>query len=142
MSRNSVAMIAAAIAVVAAIVLGFWNLGSPARERVIHQDLRTVQALNRLAGQIQSSWRVANRVLPANLERFAASAKEDPTTRAPFVYHAKSGSQYELCATFLTDNRKAAAQDRARFWAHPSGPYCFTLDASVSPPPPPYYYPF
>jgi hypothetical protein len=141
MNRNSWAMIAAVVAVVAALVLGFWNLGSPARERQIHQDVRTVQALNTLADQIQNSWKVSNRVLPASLDRFTPGAKEDPTTHALFIYHPKAGSQFELCATFLTDNRNAAAQGEASFWLHAGGPYCFQFDASVRVPQP-YYYPY
>ncbi|HEV2490419.1 MAG TPA: hypothetical protein VGT03_11460 [Candidatus Acidoferrales bacterium] len=140
MNRNSWALIAAAIAVLAAAVLGFWNLGSPARERQIRQDLRTVQALEKLATQINQSWNGSNNVLPSDLERFPTSVKQDPTTHAPLVYHPKSGSQYELCATFLSDDRHTAPESEAPFWLHPSGAHCFRLDASVNVPQAPYSY--
>lgn len=140
MSRNSLAAIAGGIAVIGAVAVGFWNLGSPARERQIHQDLRTVQALDRLADQIDNAWNHSNKVLPNNLDRIAANAAQDPTTHAPFLYHPKQSSQYELCATFLTDNGKTAEQNESPFWLHAKGDYCFQLDASAPPPQPPYSY--
>lgn len=140
MSRNSWALIAAAIVILVAVVVGFWNLGSPGHERQIRQDLRTVQALHRLAMQINQSWKGSNDALPSNLERFPITVKQDPTTHAPFVYHPKSASQYELCATFLSDDRETAPQSDAQFWLHPGGAQCFQLDASVNVPQAPYFY--
>jgi Tfp pilus assembly protein PilV len=137
MSRNSWALIAAVLAVVAIVALGFWILGSPAHERQVHQDMRTVQALCTLAQQIDSNWRSSNKVLPANLSRFPASSSQDPTTNAPFIYRLKAGSEYELCATFLTDDLHER-QNEDSYWLHPKGPHCFPLDASTSPPLPPY----
>lgn len=140
MSRNSLAASAAVIVVAAAIGLGFWNLGPPARERQIHQDMRTAQGLDALAEQINQSWRIDNKVLPVNLNHFPVSVKEDPTTHALFVYHPVAGSRYELCSDFLADNRKAAPESEAPFWLHPSGHYCFELDALMPVPRPPYSY--
>lgn len=141
MNRNSWALIAAALAVVVVVVLGFWSLGSPGHERQIHQDRRTVQALNALAGRIDAKWKSSKEVLPSNLDRFDVTATQDPTTRAPFVYRSKAGSEYELCATFLTDNRNER-QSEASFWLHPKGSFCFQFDASVPASPPPYPYSF
>jgi hypothetical protein len=140
MSRDSWALLAATIAVVAVAVLGFWSLGTPRHERQVHQDVRTTQALNTLAEQIRDSWNRSKNVLPPNLERFPDRITRDPMTEEAFIYHPKTGSQYELCARFLTDDRNTAAQSQAAFWLHPSGPYCFQLDAAISVPPPPYFY--
>jgi hypothetical protein len=136
MTRNFWAALAAVIIVAAAIVLGFRNLGTPARERQIRQDVRTAQALQTLANKITMTWR-AGKTMPVNLAHFVpAEVTNDPTTHAPFIYHAKSGTQYELCATFLTDDRDER-QSEASFWLHSKGAYCFELDASQEPPPPP-----
>lgn len=140
MSRNSLAASAAVIVVAAAISLGFWNLGTPARERQIHQDIRTVQGLDALAEQISQSWKIDNKTLPANLDHFPASAKENPTTHALFGYHPVGGSRYELCGDFLADNRKTAPESEAPFWVHASGYYCFQLDALMPVARPPYSY--
>jgi hypothetical protein len=136
MSRNTWAAIAAALAVVAVVTLGFWNLGTPVRERQVHQDVRTVQKLQLLAQSINRSWDSSNKALPSGLERFSTSATQDPTTHAPFIYRPKTSSQYELCATFLTDNRNER-QSETPFWLHSKGTYCFQFDASMPLAPPP-----
>ena len=143
MNRNLLAVIAAVICVVAAIALGFWTIGSPGHERKIHQDVRTVQGLAVLGNRINTSWR-ASKLLPAKLDDFPvpANLKQDPATHAPFVYRRKTTSEYELCATFLTDDRNATAGGDAAFWLHSKGLYCFDLDASVYVPQAPYSYPF
>lgn len=136
MSRNSLAAIAAIVVVAAAIILGFWSLGTPARERQMHQDARTAQALQNLAGNITMKWR-ANKAMPLDLEHVSpVDSGKDPTTHAPFVYHQKNGTAYELCATFLT-NDLSDNQSQAPFWRHGKGAYCFQLDATQEPPPPP-----
>jgi hypothetical protein len=139
MSRNLMAAIAAVIVVAAGIILGFRNIGTPARERQIRQDVRTAAALQTLASKITATWH-ANKTMPANLEHIVSvEATKDPTTHAPFVYHVKSGTQYELCAVFLADNR-SDRQSEAPFWQHGKGDYCFELDASQEPPAAPIFY--
>jgi len=136
MTRNSWALCAAILAVVIVVALAFWNIGSPAHERQVHQDVRTAQALCTLAGDINTKWENSNKVLPPNLDAFPASATRDPVTHAPFIFHPKAGTQYELCATFLTDNLNDYPNETP-FWRHPKGPYCFQFDAAsaVSPAP-------
>lgn len=140
MSRNAGALIAAALIVVAIAAIAFWNLGTPGHERQVHQDLRTVQALQTLAVSINSSWSNNKGVLPVSLAQFPVGATHDPITNAPFIYHPpldpKADSEYELCAKFLTDNRHDQPNETP-FWCHPKGIYCFTLDASRDVPPPP-----
>ena len=61
-------------------------------------------------------------------------------THKPFVYHLKSTSAYELCATFATDNRHQEPGEAEDAWRHPKGDFCFPLDATQSVPNGPYYY--
>ena len=147
MNRDTWAAIAATIAVVVVIILGFRVLGGPGRQRLVQSDHRTVRALVELAQQIKQTWdssgpndKNVKKVLPANLDKFPASAKQDPLTHKPFTYHPKSNGEYELCATFALDSREAQDQNPDEHWTHPKGEYCFPLDASKPVPQAPYYY--
>lgn len=141
MNRNLWGAIAATVAVAAAITLGFLSSGSPARERQRHQDARSVQALYTLADELHSNWFVAGKRLPPDLGSYASTAK-DPTTNVPFVYHRETDSQYQLCATFIADNRSTPPQNGDAFWLHSKGSYCFQFDASANVPRPPDFYPY
>jgi hypothetical protein len=140
MNRDTWAAIVATIAVLAVIALGLHSLGGPRTQRLIQSDLRTVRTLGELAQQIKFKWDNSGKVLPANLEKFPDSVKQNPVTKKPFTYHPKSNSEYELCATFVIDSRTLHAQDTSDLWAHPKGDYCFQLDASQQVPQVPYYY--
>jgi hypothetical protein len=140
MNRDVWAAIAATIAVIVVIILGFRVLGGPRRQRLVQSDDRTVRALAELAQQIKQSWDSSGKVLPANLEKFPSSAKQDPLTHKSFTYRPRSNSEYELCATFALDSREAQDQNPDEHWAHPKGDYCFPLDASKPVPQAPYYY--
>jgi hypothetical protein len=140
MNRDVWATIAATIAVVVVVILGFHALGGPRSQRLIQSDHRTLRALSRLSEQINTKWTSSVGVLPANLDGFPDSEKRNPVTNKPFVYHPKAGNAYELCATFATDSHDSQGQDSTDSWAHPKGDYCFQLDASQPAPPLPNSY--
>lgn len=140
MTRNSWAATVATIAVIAVIGLGLGVMGGPGKQRLVQSDLRTVRSLGELAQHIKFAWQSSGEKLPANLEKFPSSAKQNVVTAQPFTYRVKSQSEYELCATFATDSRNLHAQDANDFWAHPQGQYCFQLDAAQQVPQTPYYY--
>jgi hypothetical protein len=140
MNRNVWAVIAASVAVVAVVILGFRVLGSPRTQRMMQSDLRTVRSLAELGQQINARWASSDKVLPKDLEKFVTSVKQDQLSGKPFGYRARSGNEYELCATFATDNRDAPAVNTADPWIHPKGDYCFQFDASQTVPSAPYYY--
>lgn len=139
MSRDGWAAIAATVAVVV-VILGFRVLGSPANQRLVQADQRTVGALAELAGQINNRWSTGARPLPADLEKIPSAARQDPVSGKPFIYRAKSNEEYELCATFATDNRDARATAPADRWLHPKGDFCFQFLASEQVPSVPYSY--
>lgn len=130
MSRDGWAAVAATVAVVVVVILGFRVLGSPANQRQVQADLRRVQTLADLAQQINQRWSSGSRPLPGDLESFPKAVKEDPVNGQPFVYHARSNEEYELCADFATDNRDAPTANTADPWIHPRGEYCFQFYAS------------
>jgi hypothetical protein len=141
MSRDKLATVAAIVAVIVVILLGFHFLGSPASQRLIQSDLRTVQALTQLAQQIQTKAHDSNNEIPANLSSFPESLRQDPITRRPFLYTPKSKTTYDLCATFQAKSPEAQLQPNSvptDGWAHPVGDYCFPLDATKPVPPAPY----
>jgi hypothetical protein len=140
MNRSVWGALAASTAVVAVVFLGFLVLGSPGKQRLAQSDLRTVRALANLAQQINMKFSGADKVLPDNLEKLPVSVRQDPVTGGSFGYHVRSRSDYELCATFATDNRDAPVTSIADPWSHPKGDYCFPLDASQPAPSAPYYY--
>jgi hypothetical protein len=140
MSRNAWAAIAATVGVVAVVILGFRVLGSPGTQRMVQSDLRTVRTLAELAQQINARWASSEKALPKDLEKFATSVKQNQVDGKSFGYRVKSGSEYELCATFATDTRDTSATNTDDRWIHPKGNYCFQFDASQPVPSAPYYY--
>jgi hypothetical protein len=140
MNRNSFAAIAATLAVIVVVGLGFHFLGGPGTQRQVRADDARVRALAGLAQQVKESWHHSSQALPANLDHFPEPAKKDALTGKLFEYRPKSGSQYELCATFVTDNRDRDTPGSSDQWIHPRGDYCFQLDAAEPVPNAPYYY--
>jgi hypothetical protein len=139
MSRDARAAIVAAMAIVVVIVLGFRVLGGPGTQRLVRSDERTVRSLAELAQKIQPKWRTDSRI-PATLDSFSEKEKQNPLTHKPFVYHPRSNTAYELCATFATDNRQQEPGEAEDAWRHPKGDFCFPLDATQSVAQAPYYY--
>ncbi len=121
----------AAVVVLAVLALGFHVLGPPRNQRDITADERRVQDLRSIAEQIHF-----RQSLPASLNELRLGRKpEDPVTHTAYEFHAKSGTAYELCATFVT---KSAESDTAyprpnTFWNHSQGRQCFELDAAQMP---------
>jgi hypothetical protein len=140
MSRDARAAFVACIAIVVVIILGFRVLGGPGTQRLIRSDERSVRSLAELAQKIQQKWKTSHSELPATLESFSDKEKQDPLTHKPFVYHQKSNTAYELCATFATDNRHQDPGEGEGAWRHPKGDFCFQLDTTQSVPQAPYYY--
>jgi outer membrane lipopolysaccharide assembly protein LptE/RlpB len=142
MNRDVWAAIAATVAVVVVAALGFHVLGSPASQRLVQRDSHAVHTLAELAQQINGKWSTGNRMLPTDLEKFPSSVKQDPVSGKQFIYHVKSKDEYELCATFATDNREMPAAGTPDRWIHPKGDFCFQFQASESVPIPwvPYSY--
>jgi len=140
MSRDARAALVAASAIIVVIVVGFRVLGGPGAQRLVRSDQLTVRSLAELAQKIQQKWRALNSQLPPNLDSFTEKEKQDPLTHKTFVYHPKSTSAYELCATFATDNRHQEPGEAEDAWRHPKGDFCFPLDATQSVPNAPYYF--
>jgi len=133
--RNTLLAAGALVIVLVVLALGFHRLGSPADQRAITADERRVQDLRGLAHNIAAWHKLAPPPTLADLRQHQFLHLTDPVTRAPYEYHLKAGTEYELCATF--DTASADSDERwvqhSPFWQHLKGRYCYELDSSRPP---------
>jgi Domain of unknown function (DUF5671) len=123
----------ASIVVIGMIVLGFFYIGPPSTQRTLRADRRRVQDIYQLATAINTAWNSNGHRLPGRLDELSNVALADPITRSAYEYHAREGSQYQLCAAFAMSSAPIHAASGSGLWSHPAGRYCFPLDASRVP---------
>ncbi len=124
-------------AVLAAIVAGFWLLGSPGKQRLISLDSQRVQDLSAIASQLNIDLSPINgstpaKPLPEQLPQRINDQFKDPDTQEPYTYKRISDKAYQLCATFaLASNPDQQPQNfpmgDAR-WQHPEGTHCYEFE--------------
>lgn len=131
------------IAVVsAAIVAGFFIVGSPQTERLRRFDERRVSDLQNIQWQIVSFWQQKER-LPESLDELADDisgwkAPKDPETGGQYEYAKGADLSFEVCASFVLESEKDATSIESPLyppvfdgngnlenWAHPKGKHCF-----------------
>lgn len=139
-NRDTVAAILATAAVILVVVLGFWKVHGPSAQRLVRADEKRVQNLNQLAIEINNTYSLRGKQLPAVLTELQKRRFADPITKQPPLYTAKSGSFYALCATFTASGPEEDYAANFAFWNHPAGNKCFDLDATEQVPPAPYNY--
>jgi hypothetical protein len=125
--RDFALAVAATVVVLAVLTLGFHTLRPLGSQRAINADERRVEDLRAIALQI-----FFRRTPPAALGELRSGRQvKDPITHAPYEYHVKSGTAYELCATFATVSAEDELEypQQAAFWHHSTGRQCFQLDA-------------
>lgn len=135
--------------VAAAIIAGFFVVGSPREERLRRFDDQRVQDLQMLQSYIGEFYRAKSK-LPQGLaelnDRFRGIiVPKDPETGSGYEYEIKGLLTFELCATFnrpgLEDSSflpkealRTAVTRPGPFgdttWEHPAGRFCFerTID--------------
>jgi len=129
----------AAATVVASFCVAMGVAGTPSQQRHVEADRRRVQDLAAIAFAVHS-WRQHTGLnppsspLPASLSELIGkginlSQTLDPETGTAYEYHIRSGTTYELCATFSAPE-EAEQVPRMPFWDHGKGRNCLTLDAS------------
>jgi hypothetical protein len=127
--RDSLFAAASLAAAAAVLAIGFHFLGPRDKQRAL-EDLQSIARLIRAQHPRDPA------VAPAELPHGPGVNLNDPATGARYEYHPKSGTAYELCATFATDSATDSADEgngfRAgySFWSHPAGHHCYQLDAS------------
>jgi len=130
--RDVALAVGAAAVVVAVLAFGFRLLGPPRDQRAISADERRVSDLRTIAQMLQARQKPQ---LPATLAELAPGPLlhlRDPLLNTPYEYHPKTGTSYELCATFETASADSDSefQQPSPFWRHLKGHQCFELDAA------------
>ncbi len=131
MTRNQGFASAGIVAAAAAVVIGFWNLGTPQFQRQVGFDQERVQNLSFLRTQIEAYYS-AHQQLPPSLVALPPNGAEmvDPATGKIFGYQPSAGPAYQLCADFTTDTTAAQPRFPLPFSRHQAGHVCFPLSAA------------
>lgn len=134
--------------VVVTIVLGFFIVGSPTKQRDIRFDEQRVTDLQEIQAQVVTYWSKKS-VLPETLADLNKSingyqAPLDPETKAAYNYQKVDKLSFKLCADFKTTaeynglvGNKAVPRgyydSSATNWDHKTGETCFTrtLDPAI-----------
>jgi len=128
-ARNIVFGAAATLTVIVTFCIGLGVAGTPSRQRQMEADRKRVDDLRNIGNAIKL-WHEKTGAIPAALGDLN-SRMTDPETGAAYEYHPKTGTAYELCANFHSDEgRDRRAAYPSNLWEHGSGRSCFTLDAS------------
>jgi len=95
------------ISALAALIAGFFIIGSPAKQRDYQFDEQRLQALESIRYEIINYFKT-NQSLPANLSYLSQSSSYfalplDPETDQAYEYALTGSDSFELCATFGQD---------------------------------------
>src|SRR6266478_5404598 len=119
-ARNIVFGAAATLTVIATFCIGLGVAGTPSRQRQMEADRKRVEDLRNIGNAIKL-WHEKNGAMPAALGD-VNSRVTDPETGAAYEYHPKTGTAYELCANFYSDE---GGDHRSGYpsnlWEHGSG---------------------
>lgn len=133
----SMALLSSAL-VVLLLVLGFSESGPPKAQRDFRADAQRIQRIFQLSAEVKSYWSGHASQLPVSLDQISGARYADPVTGALYDYRPQQGSQYKLCATFSRKSPRSDGSPGSRFWTHPRGYHCFSLDASLGTAIPPF----
>lgn len=149
-TRSSLPRMAAygsALVVLAALIGGFFIVGSPATERSRRFDEQRIQHLQTIQNEIVNHW-MRKQKIPESLDVLkddikGFTAPQDPETQMPYEYRAVGELSFDLCSVFSTDS---AALGKGAYppmslpayrepyypgatgdnWRHGAGRICFT----------------
>ena len=132
-STDRVFLAMSSLSVLAAVVAGFWLLGSPNKQRLLALDEERIADLSQIArvlvdyvGNQDASPQPLPETLPDSIQQ--APDLIDPQTGEPYEYRRLSDTVYELCANFAYDSQTPLAgnlRSSPLQWAHPAGRHCF-----------------
>ncbi|MDP3740907.1 MAG: hypothetical protein Q8R08_01105 [bacterium] len=146
------------IIVAAAIIAGFFMVGSPGQERLRRFDETKIRDLQTIQSEIIYFWQNKQR-LPQNLDELHDSIRgfappTDPQSNEPYAYMVIDQLNFELCASFnlpsdglvpsdqlFSRNPPPASDikpnpvsyDQTQNWVHQEGLTCFrrTIDPDI-----------
>ena len=121
---------AASLIMIAAVVGGFFLVGSPKEERARKFDDQRVQHLQLIQSEIINYW-IKKAALPKTLGELddpirGVAISKDPESGAEYIYEVVDKENFKLCATF---NLPIYAPENIYYgnenWAHGTGQTCF-----------------
>ena len=137
------------VAVAAAIVGGFFIVGSPVEERAYRFDDERIADLRSIENEIFYFYQ-AKSSLPNNISDLKSDVRGfippvDPESDANYVYRKVGNLSFELCANFNRANRSGVTEIPSMAydpyyapenWQHEAGQVCFsrTIDPDLLPP--------
>lgn len=140
------------IVVLAAVIGGFFVVGSPAKQRALNFDSRRVSDLQMIQSQAVNYWQQKGTLAPGllgltdNISGFVAP--KDPQTGADYEYRVTSNLSFELCANFALPSTSESSpygkpvpvpvgDPFSQNWSHSAGRACFarTIDPELYKPP-------
>lgn len=154
------AAIGSAVVILAAVISGFFIVGSPAAQRARRFDAERISHLQMIQNETINYWAHKD-ALPETLDDlqneitgFAPPA--DPETQQPYEYRATGPLSFEICGTFKTDGSgadpwlsspkflphppypdapRSPASPQNDVWSHAPGRACFsrTIDPEFYP---------
>ena len=137
------------------IMLGFFIVGSPAKQRQMRMDQQKINDLSMLQNEIINYWQLKG-VLPATLDDLRNDIRgitipKDPETRDEYRYFATDLLKFSICADFNLPSRNLNTRGKTypirdpyyyggyfssgELWDHEAGEKCFerTIDPSLYP---------
>lgn len=149
--------IATAVVSLAAIIAGFFIVGTPSEARDVRLDIQRVSDLQSIQSQVVNFYQ-QKQELPVSLSELADplsyfSLPVDPTTGADYTYRKTDELSFELCATFAREGKDMTGRGgfgsdiavsypypgpdgTMENWQHGVGEKCFvrTIDPERYPP--------
>lgn len=138
--------VAISLVILFSLILGFFVIGSPAKQRAIRFDQERISDLSTIQYQIADYYRqketLPNELNDLTKSLYVGEIANDPDTGEAYEYVKTGDLTFELCATFATDSKNlppaftsvSEAYDRgiidSQNWEHRSGRHCFerTID--------------
>lgn len=145
-----IAAIASSAIIIVSIIGGFFLVGTPGQQRQARLDMQRVNDLSSIQSEVVSYW-TRNGELPASLNAISSDLTyfqipTDPISGEAYLYRVKSDLNFELCATFSTeDDGEGLSNSRYSYlgtglsetFAHGVGETCFsrTINPDLYPKP-------
>ena len=117
------------------IIVAIVNIGSPTTQRQIRFDQTRLNDLSSIQNSVTEYYRANNGILPSDLIILSQSTYyygfnlKDPETGLEYEYKVTSQNEYQLCATFSTDNKVSKPREMtypdSEIWKHGIGKVCF-----------------
>ena len=134
MKKNKITMIIVSLIVLATVIYGFLDGGSPQAARNKRFDDKRIRDIQVIKGWVNSYYN-KNKLLPStafealtnNYNSGNLKIPTDPETNSEYQYQVVNGKEYKICTTFSTSTKNNGPQYLSEY-SHPIGLHCFTFD--------------